>query len=145
MNDRLAMTSDEFGDCLDRWGTNLEDWPSSPRAAGTALLASSQQARELLAEAQRLDRWLADSRDHRATLGLERRILERIPQQDLLQHTVDWFSTTLWRPALAATCMLLLGFAVGLALPGAGNDVMADDVSMLAFSATYEEIDDAKQ
>ena len=91
-----------------------------------------------------MDRWLTDSGDHRATLGLERRILERIGQQDLLQHTVDWFSTTLWRPALAATCMLLLGFAVGLALPEA-DDVMVDDVSMLAFSATYEEIEDEQQ
>jgi hypothetical protein len=144
MNDRLVMTSDEFGEGLDRWGTNLEDWPSSPGAAGRSLLASSQQAREQLAEGQRLDRWLADSGDHRATLGLERRILERIGQQDLLQHTVDWFSTTLWRPALAATCMLLLGFAVGLALPEA-DDVMVDDVSMLAFSATYEEIEDEQQ
>jgi len=40
----------EFEDCLDRFGSDLPDWPPREREAGEALLAHSDEARDLLAE-----------------------------------------------------------------------------------------------
>jgi hypothetical protein len=40
---------------------------------------------------------------------------------------------------------LLLGFALGVSAPVATDDAMLDDVSMLAFSSAYEELNDADE
>ena len=139
------MNIEEFAECLDRWGSDLGRWPSLQQSAGRSLLAASERADELLAEAQRLDRWLAGAADHEAPVGLQRRILAELSGQDLLQRLVDWFSAALWRPALGATCMLLLGFTLGVALPEGRDDSMLDTVGMLVFSADYEDLTDAQQ
>jgi hypothetical protein len=148
------MNTEEFADCLDRWGSDLAQWPASEQGSGRNLLATSkragaERAGEMLAEARRLDDLLANLQEkaagHRAPMDLQRRILERLPQQDPLQNALDWFSAALWRPALAAACTLLLGFALGVSAPAATDDAMLDDVSMLAFSAAYEEFNDADE
>jgi hypothetical protein len=144
MNEREDMNTDEFADCLDRWGSDLEHWPAPQQASGRALMAASASARALLADAQHLDQWLASGAEHQVSFGLERKILEQIPSQDFLQQVVDWFSAALWRPTFAATCALLVGFMSGLALPELNDDALLDDVSMLAFSASYEELNDAQ-
>lgn len=145
MNEHAKMDTQEFADCLDRWGSDLEIWPPPQRAAGKGLLAASEIAIELLAEAHHLDRWLASTADHQAPIGLERRILNQLATRDSLQRALDWFSAALWRPALAATCMLLVGFTIGIAIPEFDDELMLDDVSMLAFNTAYGETDDALQ
>ena len=41
------MTNEEFRDCLDRYGTNLERWPAAWRAAGRAIADTSEGRRQL--------------------------------------------------------------------------------------------------
>lgn len=145
MNDRGTMDTQEFAECLDRWGSNLAGWPAPQRAAGNELLNASVRARELLDEANALERWLASAGDHQAPVALKARIIEQLPPQDVWQRALDWLFTAMWRPAAAATCMLLFGFLVGIAVPESEDDAMLDDVSMLAFSSTYQEFDDGSQ
>ncbi|MDH3643000.1 MAG: hypothetical protein OES38_12940 [Gammaproteobacteria bacterium] len=153
------MNIEEFADCLDRWGSDFEQWPALQKDSARNLLATSKRAgakragarraAEMLAEARRLDDLLtnlqANAAEHRAPMGLQRSILEQLPPHDPLQNALDWFSAALWRPALAAACTLLLGFALGVSAPLATDDAMLNDVSMLAFSTTYEELSDADQ
>ena len=131
------MNTQAFAECLDRWGSDLDSWPSVHQTAARELLITSKRAAELLGQAHAMDRWMGSATGHQAPMGLARKIIDRIPAQDPWQRAVDWFSAALWRPALAAACMLFVGFAIGLALPF-DDDVMLDDVSMLAFNLTYE-------
>jgi hypothetical protein len=142
MSEPMKMDTQKFADALDRWGSDLATWPAPQSSAGRELLATSEVAQALLAQANSLDQLLNEVAGHKAPLGLERKILNQIASQDSMQEVVDWFSATLWRPALAATCALLLGFSIGIALPQSDNDLMLDNVSMLAFSAGYEELED---
>jgi hypothetical protein len=52
------MTIVEFEDLLDRLGDDLSRWPAAQQAAGRALLAESEVARELLEEASVLRRMM---------------------------------------------------------------------------------------
>ena len=136
------MTINEFTDNLDRWGSNLELWPEAERARGARLLRESAEARQAHGHAQRIDTLLTTA--HHAPAELEGQILAQIASEDFWQQLADWFAQTLWKPSLAAACMLALGFAVGLT----GDievltDSDLDEVSMLAFFDTYQEIDNA--
>jgi len=139
------MNTEEFADCLDRWGGSISDWPGPQQAAGRNLLEASASARRLLDEARALERFLASAAGHQAPVGLAQRIMDQLPHQDFWQGAVDWLLAAMWRPAAAATCMLLIGFLIGIALPESDDDAMLDDVSMLAFSSTYQELYDGQQ
>jgi len=64
----------EFEDCLDRFGSDLSDWPSAEREAGKALLEQSAAARDLLAESDLLKAALSAPAT-RAPAGLADRIV----------------------------------------------------------------------
>lgn len=136
------MTIDEFNANLDRWGSVLEAWPEAERSLGESLLRESTEARQLHAHANRIDALLA--MEHRAPANLQRKILDQIATEDVWQRLADWFANAFWKPTLAAACMLVVGFAYGLA-----NNVDSlaegdlEEVSMLAFFDDYQEIDDA--
>lgn len=136
------MTIDEFTDNLDRWGSNLDLWPEAERLPGANLLRQSADARQTHARAQHIDTLLAA--EHRAPPALQGRILAQVGSEDFSQRLADWFADTLWKPSLAAACMLALGFAFGVT--GEIEDLTDSDleaVSMLAFFDTYQEIDNA--
>ncbi len=50
------MTLTQFEDNISRYGTAIDSWPQTARAAALALLAASPQAARLLEQASRLDR-----------------------------------------------------------------------------------------
>ena len=141
------MTIDEFNDNLDRWGSELEAWPVPARSQGAALLKESTQARRQYAHAQRIDTLLAT--EHRAPPTMRHQILQQLPRaqapvDDIWQRLADWFAGALWKPSLAAACLLALGFTAGIT--GDVEDLTDSDLeeaSMLAFSDNYQEIDDA--
>ena len=145
MTEHMEMNTEQFAEYLDRWGSDLKLWPEVHRTPGEDLLRTSNRARELAAEAEALDQWLVAGGKHRAPLCLQQQIVRRLPDQDFGQRLLDWFAAAGWRPALAATCVLLAGFAIGIALPESEDYTMVDDISMLAFSAPDEEFDDARQ
>jgi hypothetical protein len=141
--ERHALHLDDFEHGLDRWGSDLTTWPDAERAAALALMENSERAQALMVEAQALERWLDEGRNHRAPPQLRQRILAQLPPRDVWQRAADWFATALWRPALAGACALLLGFATGALLPAASEDTLLDDVAVLAFTETYQELEDA--
>lgn len=55
------MTVGEFQDILDRFGENPADWPSDRRSSAESLLARSDAARNILAEAKALRQRFNDS------------------------------------------------------------------------------------
>ena len=139
-----AMNVEDFEQGLDRWGSDLTSWPNPERTAALALVERSQRTRALMVQAQSLERWLDEGRAHQAPPQLMQRILDQLPRRDIWQRAADWFSSALWRPTLAGACALLLGFAAGILLPAAGQDTLVDDVAALAFTETYQELQDVE-
>ena len=144
-----AMDENRFEDALDRWGSNLYDWPAEERQAAEALLAQSKNAESLLQAERRIDSALSMLRQHAVPPGLEQRIHVRLTSAeshgDRGQRKWSWVTASLWRPALLAGLPLVFGFALGLGLPDLSEQELADQVSMLALTNIYQEIDDAQQ
>jgi len=69
-----TITLEEFSDLLDRLGDVLADWPTEDRLSAESLLAQSDPARRLLAEAAGLGAALRSSQP-KAPAGLVDRIL----------------------------------------------------------------------
>ncbi len=142
MNDHNKINSErELAEALDRWGSDLDDWPNSAASEARKLLESSPEAARLMQETATLEIELAQLREHRATPGLDERILAELPVRDGIQRMVDWLTGALWRPALAATIPLALGFILGTTIPEEDSQ-LADELSLLVFSTTYEELED---
>jgi hypothetical protein len=69
-----TITLEEFSDLLDRLGDVLADWPADYRTSAESLLAQSDEARRLLAEAAEIGDVLRTSQP-KAPPGLVDRIL----------------------------------------------------------------------
>ncbi len=130
-----------LADALDRWGSDLDLWPIIAANEAKTLMASSPEATRLVQEFVALESELAKLREHQATPGLDVKILAELPTRDGVQRIVDWLSASLWRPALAAAIPLALGFILGITIPEEDSQ-LADELSLLVFSETYEELQD---
>ena len=143
------MDEHRFEEALDRWGSNLHDWPEEERQAAEALLAQSKVAESLLRTERSIDATLSMLQQHAVSPGLEQRIHARLTtvasNPDRGQRIWLWVTASLWRPALLAAVPLIFGFALGLGLSDVSEQELADQVSMLALSNIYEEMDDAQQ
>jgi hypothetical protein len=120
------MNVTEFEDCLDRFGSDLSDWPGREREAGQALLAHSTEARYLLAESALLADALSTPAI-RAPAGLaDRIVLQAVKSKPITRPVVAVEKPTMWarledifplalRPssALVLPAVFALGLLVG--------------------------------
>ena len=74
-----AMDVRNFEEALDRWGSNLSDWPAAERQAAEALLVRSKDVQTLLEAERRIDSAFSALREHAVSSRLEQRILARLP------------------------------------------------------------------
>ena len=129
------MTNEQFGECLDRYGTNLEHWPASQRAAGRAF-AGTPSGRRQLDAAQSLDALLVETMPVPEPLGLMERILANVRAEERPADFVSWLFAPLWRPVALAAAPLALGFTVGFTYPE--TDGLEEAVAVIAFTEIEE-------
>ena len=130
---------ESFVEYLDQRGPDLSRWPQSQRAAAQLLLADSEDAARHLAQAQRLDELLRCLPRVDAPPGLRERISANAARPDVWQRVFEWFTGPLWRPALAAMFPLVVGFVIGLNNTLPGDDDLAQELSLMAFTTSFEE------
>ena len=120
------MSLTQFADLLDRHGAAVDDWPARSRESAEALIASSAQARALLARATKLDALVTDFCHHDTSdQQAARRVLARLTAPLPPQRPAFW--SRLLPPALLefdfapawprfATlfAIAMLGFVIGL-------------------------------
>ena len=143
------MTLDDFETYLDRYGADLGRWPVDRASQANHLIATSDAARSMLNESCALEALLDDALPV-ATLStgaVRSRILAAVAGDATGPGLFAWptRSQRMLRPiAIAALLIpLFLGYAVGIGYqPGAVNDDLVSDVSLLAF-AEYEAYSDA--
>jgi hypothetical protein len=151
------MTEQEFAELLDHHGGDTARWPPERVGAAERLLASSTAARNALAAARTVDRWLADQRAHRAPAGLAAEVMtrighdgatmhiERAPARDPFDRMLDWLTARLWRPVLIGALPAIAGLVIGLASPYTDDADLAGRIGSLAFVDLYAEVHDADQ
>ena len=138
----LPMTVDRIQDLADRHGGELSHWPLADAVAARAFLATSADARAILARARRLDRVLSVSRSHSMTVNLRERLLLAAPVggwRELLMSL--WPFGPVWRPAAALFALALIGFTLGssdtatLVEPTSVNAALSEEILVVALSA----------
>ena len=129
------MTNEEFGECLDRYGTNLEYWPARQRASGRAF-AGTPSGRRQLDAARSLDTLLAETMSAPEPLGLKQRILANVGSEGRPIDFLSWLFAPLWRPVALAAAPLALGFTLGFTYPE--TDSLEEAVAVIAFTEIEE-------
>lgn len=143
------MTLDDFEAHLDRYGADLDRWPTERASQANRLIAASGAARAMLGESSALETLLEDALPG-ATLStgaVRSRILAAVAADAAKPRLFAWLTSgrRLLRPIafVAALIPLFLGYAIGVGYqPGGVNDDLVSDVSLLAF-ADYEAYSDA--
>jgi hypothetical protein len=111
----MSMGMDEFRTLLDAWGANAARWPRERQADAEALLASSEEARLLLADEAAFDALLAGMPEPTPGAALVQDILAipRAARQD--RRAGGWrFGVLPALPRFAGlTAATLLGFYIG--------------------------------
>ncbi len=143
------MTRAQFEQALDRWGSDLGQWPAAEAQAARALLAAQPDAGRALEAAHRVDGYFAQLRDHAPPSYLARHIGARAAEAAAapaaLERLLGWFGARLWRPAVIALLVTGVGFIAGATVGSPGIDSeLAEDVTTLAFNDIYAEIEDAE-
>ncbi len=139
------MDLSTFTNLLDEHGPVLERWPEALRSDAEALLSTSSEAVDALADAQTLANLLAAMSEAPAPSYLAGRIVaSAVEMTDPWLKLLNWLQGRLWRPVLAAGLPLAFGFALGMVqLPTTEEDAyLAADVGLMAFSSTYAELAD---
>ncbi len=132
------MTNEEFADCLDRYGANLERWPRAVRASGRAF-ANTDPGRRQLDAARAFDALLAEAVPVPEPFGLKQRILANV---DSRRHPIDfvsWLAAPLWRPVALAAAPLAVGFTLGFTYPE--TDSLEEAVAIIAFTEIEDVLD----
>jgi len=139
---RIPMTIERIQDLADRHGPELSHWPRAEASAARAFLATSSEARAVLARAGQLDRVLRATRSHSMTVNLRERLLAAAPAggwRELLANL--WPFGPVWRPAAALLGLALVGFLLGstemakLILPTSVNAALSEEIQVVVLSA----------
>lgn len=135
----------EFSDNLDHWGTDLNHWPPAAAQRARVLMASSTEARAQFAAAEKLQALLHALPALAAPVTLKAHIASNAPT-DSWDQLSQWLRASLWRPVLAGGLPLVVGFMLGFTLtinPTINpDDEMADQISLISLTTSFEEFDD---
>ena len=106
-----SMTLERFAELAAAYGAKLERWPAAEQKAASALLSSSEQARELL----RTEAWLDGELSGQAPLELNGAFARKLAEIPLRNPQRSWFlfRRWLWAPALGWSVAAALGVFLG--------------------------------
>jgi hypothetical protein len=143
MSDASDPTTDlhTLRDRLDLWGSNLNNWPRAEADHARALLDASSEAQALFASAEQLQALLDALPAATAPIALKMHIAAN-PPLDFFEQLSGWFSRSLWRPLLAGSLPLVIGFALGFTMTVNPADEMAEQISLLSLTTSFEEFND---
>ena len=120
------MNHDRLIELIEAYGGNEDAWPEDEREAARTLLSTSEEARQLLSESLYLDKLLqgyAVEFNQETRTRLTENVMAKV-QPDLVERLINWLlpdiqsiTTSIWRPALAASMTLAVGILLGLGLP----------------------------
>jgi hypothetical protein len=139
---------------IESYGADTARWPEEERSAMTVLLAGSDEARNLLKAAARLDEQLDQFALQDDSLRDERQaraILAGIRQTNVTVQPLHWSERlAIWlfpqgnllhlllRPALAAGMPLLIGLLLGIAFPGGTELSASEELALLAMTESTD-------
>jgi hypothetical protein len=138
------MDPGRLSELIDAYGADPRRWPQSERDAAETLLAASQEAQALRAEAAALDALLDLSAAPDPSPELQAAILAGAqPPSGWRRWLADfWPVGPAWQPASAFAAAIVLGVAVGIGAPEIvlpdANDGAIAEVESLAFGPALD-------
>ncbi|MDK1022736.1 MAG: hypothetical protein QGD92_00720 [Gammaproteobacteria bacterium] len=132
-----------FIEVLDAYGSDHDRWPKEDREQLEALLATSRHAQQLLKETAKLDSILDQFTVSDISQEVRKHVVDAIPftKSGITERLLDWLFPEgpefLWRPALAVTLPLLIGFILGLVAlePAEPLDNWEEDIYLVGVQA----------
>ncbi len=133
------MNVERFTHLLDAYGSDLQRWPAAEREVATLLLETSDEARQALMDAERLDGALSAApalgQDFEAPSPQLLRQVAEIPlrQPKRLGRKAWWPFKSAYAPVLALAAAVMCGLFVGdLAFPASAESGLDEGVSELS-------------
>lgn len=149
------MELERFKSILEAYGTLASNWPGEERSEAESLVATSSEARSLLARYQPLDAALDQFDVSPDTSRLRTGILARVEASQSRQQPQGWLDSIVawllpepgnivdfWRPALVATVPLILGMVLGSQISFNTTDTSQnwdEEISLVALADTDSE------
>jgi len=133
---RKQMDIVRLAEILDAWGADSRRWPADEREAALALLAGSEAARALRADAASLDMLLDLAVAPAPSPALMAAIMAGAEPAGWRRWLAEfWPVGPAWQPASAFAAALVLGVAIGIGapdivLPDTGDSAIADVESL---------------
>jgi hypothetical protein len=146
MNEPASLQ--RFIEVLDAYGSDHNQWPVEEQEQLALLLARSDHARQLLEETAKLDAMLDQFTVPEMGQEIRNRVINAIPfgKSGWVERFLDWLFPAgpgagpelLWRPALAVTLPLLVGFALGMATQEQADslDLWEEDIYLVGVQQT---------
>ena len=135
-----TMNLARLTEVLDAFGADPRRWPDAERDAAAALLADSQDARDLRDDAAALDMLLDLSAAPAPSPELMADILAGAQPAGWRQWLADfWPFGPVWQPVSAFTAAAILGIAVGIGAPDMVWPEAADSAVAEVESLTLEQ------
>lgn len=138
-----AASLSRFVEILDAYGSDRNRWPKEDREQLELLLATSPHAQQLLKETAKLDSMLNQFAASEISQEVRKQVVDAIPfgKSGFAERLLDWLFPEgpefLWRPALAVTLPLLIGFVLGLVTlePAESLDNFEEDIYLVGVQA----------
>lgn len=138
------MTLERFEDLLDLYGPNLADWPEQHRSSAQELLASSETARDWLADANLMVSALDSYEVDAPSAQLEASLLDLAPKAPARQVRrsegfLSWIDLRIFSTAGAALACAAFGLVIGLnAIQPSETATDEADLFVTAALTTYD-------
>ena len=136
---------------LDTYGPDQSTWPARQQKELSDLLKHNAQARELLSEAQELNRLLGQYTLPEAERAVQASIIDAIPPTTpgLADQLLNWLfparKENLWHTALAVTLPLLFGFFLGQSFPASEASDTPDNWEEDIYLAGFQDTGDSER
>ena len=138
------MTLERFEDLLDLYGPNLADWPEQHRASAQELLASSETARDWLADANLMVSALDSYEVDAPSAQLEANLLDLAPRASTRpvrrsEGFLSWIDLRIFSTAGVALACAAFGLVIGLnAIQPSETTTDEADLFVTAALTTYD-------
>lgn len=134
------MNKEQFQQFAESYGSDLNRWPDAIRAEADQDLANQPTWQALLDREGGLDQHLDQYQINTDITALEARISKQaFEQMSLLDRIFAWISpdAALWRPALAASIPILIGFVLGSSLNFDEQYTIEEELELIQFEVSY--------
>ena len=118
------MTHTEFENFLDRYGSNIDDWPEIYQSQASVLVQETPHLRSLLLRQATIENQI-QLMNKKAPSSLRRKIVNQIKTTEPMDVFINWLSFSLVRTTIALIVPVFIGMGLG-SVVGSGEHLQSE-------------------